>query len=52
MERASAVVDTIVRLLPGQYVVIEPGGRRPVTDYNAAAASEMPAVPPFVDNKA
>ena len=49
MERASAVVDTVGRIKPAQYVVIESSGLRPVIDYNAADAkpSEMPAVEPF-----
>ena len=29
MERAPAVVDTVRRIKPGQYVVIEPGGPAP-----------------------
>lgn len=49
MERAAVVVDTLSRIKPAQYVVIEPSGLRPVIDYNAADAtpSYLPAVAPF-----
>ena len=49
MQRAADVADTIRRIAPAQYVVIEPSGARPVIDYNSstAATSEMPGVTPF-----
>jgi hypothetical protein len=49
MDRASDVVDTVKRIAPGQYVVIELSGLRPVIDYNLPEAepSEMPSIQPF-----
>jgi predicted nuclease of predicted toxin-antitoxin system len=49
MDRASDVVDTIKRIEPGQYVVMEPTGSRPVIDYNApeAETTELPSIQPF-----
>jgi hypothetical protein len=49
MNRAVDVVDTISRLEPGQYVVIELSGSRPVIDYNASdtETSQMPPIQPF-----
>ena len=49
MQRVSAVTDTVGRIKPGQYVVIEPSGLRPVIDYNTsdAKSSEMPSFEPF-----
>ena len=49
MERAADVADTINRITPGQYVVIEPSGARPVINYSAEGTgpAEMPAVKPF-----
>ena len=49
MERVDAIVDTIGRIQLGQYVVIEPSGRRPVVDYGdpGAEAMEMPTIAPF-----
>jgi len=49
MERADDVVDTISRVEPGQYVVIELSGLRPVIDYNAPEieTSQMPSIQPF-----
>ena len=36
MERASDVIDAVRRIEPGQYVVIEPGGPRSISDDDAA----------------
>jgi predicted nuclease of predicted toxin-antitoxin system len=49
MQRAAAVADTVGRIKPGQYVVIEPSGQRTVIDYNSpdAKPAEMPSVEPF-----
>jgi len=49
MECAGDVVDTISRVEPGQYVVIELSGLRPVIDYNAPEieTSQMPSIQPF-----
>lgn len=49
MDRAADVADTIRRIAPAQYVVIEPNGARPVVDYNAVTseAANMPPVKPF-----
>lgn len=35
MRRAADVADTVRRIKPAQYVVIEPSGARPVINYNA-----------------
>ena len=53
MDRAADVVDTVNRIEPGQYVVIELSGARTVVDSNAAQieSSEMPSIQPFkLDN--
>jgi predicted nuclease of predicted toxin-antitoxin system len=53
MDRAADVVDTVNRIEPGHYVVIELSGSRVVVDYNAAEieSSEMPSIQPFkLDN--
>jgi predicted nuclease of predicted toxin-antitoxin system len=49
MDRAADVVDTVTRVEPGQYVVIELSGSRTVVDYNAPEieSSEMPSIQPF-----
>jgi hypothetical protein len=49
MDRASDIVDTVKRIEPSQYVVIELSGLRPVIDYNVpeAESSEMPSIQPF-----
>jgi hypothetical protein len=49
MQRASDIADTVRRIMPGQYVVIEITGQRPIIDYTApgGASDEMPAVDPF-----
>jgi predicted nuclease of predicted toxin-antitoxin system len=49
MERVDTIIDTIGRIRSGQYVVIEPSGRRPVVDYDdpGAEAVEMPTIAPF-----
>lgn len=49
MDRAADVVDTVNRIEPGQYVVINLSGSRTVVDYNAAEieSSEMPSIQPF-----
>ena len=53
MDRAADLVDTVNRVEPGQYVVIELSGSRTVVDYNAPKieSSEMPSIQPFkLDN--
>jgi len=49
MDRASDVVDTVNRIEPGQYVVIELSGLRRVINYNTpeGEAPEMPSIQPF-----
>lgn len=49
MQRAPDVADTINRIEPGQYVVIERSGARRVINYvtGATETAEMPAVMPF-----
>ncbi len=49
MERAADIVDTIGRIKPRQYVVIEFGGRRLVFDFDApgAAPADIPPVKPL-----
>ena len=47
MERTGDVADTIRRVQSGQYVVIEPTGARPVTNYNTGEKESLPAVKPF-----
>ena len=49
MNRAADVVDTVSRVEPGQYVVIELSGSRPVIDYNAPEMEtfQMPSIQPF-----
>jgi hypothetical protein len=52
MERVADIVDTLTRIGPRQYVVIERSGRRQVLDYDLSdvAFAEMPPVRP-VDHK-
>jgi hypothetical protein len=52
MERVADIVDTINRIEPRQYVVIERSGRRLVLDYDVpgAASADMPAVKPLDDD--
>jgi hypothetical protein len=49
MERASDIVDTVDKIMPGQYVVIEMMGQRPIINHGAgeSAGDEMPAIAPF-----
>ena len=49
MQRASDIVDTVRRIMPGQHVVIEITGQRPIIDYTApgGASDEMPVVDAF-----
>lgn len=47
MQCAPDVADTIRRIEPGQYVVIERSGARRVINYNSGETTEMPAVTPF-----
>ena len=49
MDRAADIVDTINRVEPGQYVIIELSGSRPIIDYNLPEneSSEMPSIQPF-----
>jgi hypothetical protein len=52
MERAADVVDTINRIKPRQYAVIERSGRRLIFDFDMPGSrpGEMPAVKPL-ENK-
>jgi predicted nuclease of predicted toxin-antitoxin system len=52
MERAADVVDTINRIKPRQYVVIELSGRRIIFDFDLPSAppGEMPAINPLERN--
>lgn len=49
MSRAADIADTLARVEPGQYVVIEASGVRTVVNYDLGRgrASEMPPVAPF-----
>jgi hypothetical protein len=49
MERTSDIVDTVERIKPGQYVVIEMTGQRSIIDYGTeyGTGNEMPAIAPF-----
>jgi predicted nuclease of predicted toxin-antitoxin system len=52
MERAADIADTLKRIKPRQYVIIESSGRRLIFDFDAPGSqpSEMPAVKPL-DNQ-
>ena len=52
MERAADVIDTVNRIKPQQYVVIERSGRRLIFDFDkpGSGPDEMPVVKPL-DNK-
>jgi hypothetical protein len=49
MERAADIIDTVARIKPRQYVVIELSGRRLMFDFDnpGAAPVDMPAVKPW-----
>ena len=49
MERAADVIDTINRIKPRQYVVIERSGRRLIFDFDmpGSGLGEMPIIKPL-----